>query len=208
MDNYEWLVRLGGQGYADVVKKINTFHNSEGILPGSLSELGSFSVLTDSDSVVFENRGKLERKLNKIQDSKLLFIKIHNKEDGKSFSNNNQLIYTNYSHELGECLKKIDSELGLYLINEDITKRVQNHVPRGFGTNNRRLYVRPKKIFGQLVAPVCSGPWITEYNHNGTLTLPFYQLEDVISTKEGILEDCKSQGVWKYNLKKLGKLFD
>ncbi|MCK4552719.1 hypothetical protein KAT80_00760 [Candidatus Pacearchaeota archaeon] len=202
MENYEWLAWLGGKGYAQVVEKIDNFYDASNRFPETANELDSKLPLNKADLQVLEHRGKLERKLDGIQKPKLLLVRTHDKKDHEYLSDDNQIIFTDFRYKLNNLMEGDDLNLGLFLINDDIKHREKGHVPRGFGTNARIIYIRPKSK-KQLIRPVC-GPF--NHNHTGTLILPFYKLEEVHCTPEDILNNCEKQKLTKINMERIEKL--
>ena len=99
MINYKFLAEYGGKKYANIIeKKINFFYLQNKSLPKNIDELRSKIYIAKEDSQIFENRGKLERELNSLQNPSILLLKTVNKEDrGKYLSDNNQLITFNAS---------------------------------------------------------------------------------------------------------------
>ena len=198
----KWLARLRGKEYAKVMGKIDSFYDSSNRFPQTANELDSEFSLTKTELNVLEHRGKLERKLNEVQKPKLLLTKTHDKKDDKYFSDDNQIIFTDFGYKLDNFAEKNDLNLGLFLINDDIIHRKKGHVLRGFGTNARIMYLRPKHK-NQLIFPICGG-----YNSNnvGTLILPFYQLEEVCCSSEEMLDHCQKQKLTKINMERIENL--
>ncbi len=202
MKDYKWLARLGGEGYAKVVAKINNFYDSSIGFPKTANEMDSEFPLTKTELNALEHRGKLERKLNEIQKPKLLLVRTHDKEDDEYLSNDNQIIFTYFGYKLDNFTEKDNVNLGLFLINNDIGHRKKKHIPRGFGTNARMMYLRPKHK-NQLIFPICGGD---NSNNVGALILPFYQLEEVCCSPEEILEHCKKQKLTEINMERMENL--
>ena len=137
-----------------------------------------------------EDRGKLVRQLNELNNPRLLLIRKFEKEDGEYLSDDNQIIFADQGYKLLELEKYDDFNLGLIFINEDIAKGPTNFI----GINGRILYLRPNQK-KQLIRP--NGR--TNY---GTLIAPHYQLEKVYFGSGEILDYCKKQGIKRKNLKK------
>jgi len=202
MFDYNILERVGRKGYASLVKKINDFYESEKRFPENLNEFA----LTNEDVDVLKHRGKLEKKLHKTQKSKLFLLQTFYKEDEEYFSDNDQLIFTDFGYRLtfkGWC--KNDVELGLGMISRDVLDRRNNHCLMYLGTNARILFIRPKNWLHQLIRPNSGSRNPT---HSGTLASPIYQIENILDTKEDILTYCEEKGLYKKNLRKVSSLFD
>lgn len=205
MEDYKWLAKLGGEGYSKIARKIYDFNDSVNKFPNTVNELNSKFSLTESDKETLKHRGKLERKLNKIQNPELLLLRTYDKYDKKDeryLSDDNQIIYAKFSYILDKFLGNSDEDLGLHLINDDLFNRKNNKGIRALSANARILYIRPKNQ-PQLIKPICGGE---NSNNSGTLSIPFYQIQDIYSTPEEILDYCKKQGLKQGNLEKIKNL--
>src|SRR3989344_6225722 len=107
MINYKFLAEYGGKKYANIIeKKINFFYLQNKSLPKNIDKLSSKIYLAKEDFQIFENRGKLEREINSLQNPSILLLKTVNKEDrGKYLSDNNQLITFNAAYKLDDTNK-------------------------------------------------------------------------------------------------------
>ncbi len=201
MIDYNSFEKFGKKGYAELVRKINNFYELNGKFP---EDLRGFSV-TSEDVAVLKHRGKLERKLSKIKEPRLLFLKTFDKKDEKYFSNNNQFIYDKFNYKFRNLEEnKGYIELGLSFINQDILDEINKHCLRFVSTNRRILFVRPERSFKQLIIPSSFG---FKANNTGTLVNPIYMMEDVLSDRDKILGHLYSQGLRRKNLRKIKALF-
>ena len=137
MINYKFLAEYGGKKYLKIIReKINFFYLQNKSLPKNIDELRSKVYISEEDSQIFENRGKLERKLNSLQNSVILLRTVNKEDRGKYLSDNNQLITFNADYKLVD-INEDDKNLGLYFINQDFSNFKKDPCPISLGTNGR-----------------------------------------------------------------------
>lgn len=202
--NYDWLEQLTSKNISKVLGKIDVFYQRTGNFPENVDSLDSECAVTECDFITLMSRGKLERKLNKINDLRIVLLRIHNKKDDLCLSDDNQLVtYDGRRRFKLEGIEDVfDEELGLSCFSKDVDSLKEISCLRSFSTNGRIFYIRPRrKICSKIIVPECGGKSL------GTLISPLYHIEDVLDNKEEVLDNLNKQGLSRRNLQIVENLF-
>jgi len=176
MENFSWLEPLSQKGYASLTKKISTMYDEiNDNFPDSVDELDKFDKLTDEEHEVLRRRGAMEKNLDKIKSFRTMLLETYLPKHNDTF------VFAKSGYNLNRFSDYYsDEDLGLFLINDDITRREIGECLRTLCIESELAQIRNRKL-------------VQMPSNRGSPVVNLYGINEIYTSQEQILSHRRDE---------------